>query len=370
MNENGWDDILSAASRLQGQVREAVLVGGTAAALFAHHRTSYDADHVVVDLKSHFDEVLADLESVAGWKTARIKRPVLILGSLDGVETGIRQLIRSEPLETTEIYAKGQKITVPTENEILRIKGALILKRNATRDYLDFAALSKHLGPQETVKALERLDVLYPQPNGASAAQQLCIQLASPLPYDREKVDFTNYKNLQSFWQKWENVLSQCQDVGFSVFAALPHTQNLNINNQLELSYKEKLAQVVGTKNEQVERITKKMALLIEKQKMRIAETKRQRPGALAYLFQGKQWKRQLLAQQKRLEQLVTRLDRLELLKNSVGQKRVEAMAMRKLGLHFSPLSSPEHAQQAVVKELSQQQSQGRSHSLTKRISR
>jgi hypothetical protein len=75
-----------------------VLVGGTAAALHAGHRVSFDGDHVLADLAGRFDEVLADLESVAGWRTNRIRRPVLILGSLEGVLTGIRQLRRVRPL--------------------------------------------------------------------------------------------------------------------------------------------------------------------------------------------------------------------------------------------------------------------------------
>jgi hypothetical protein len=51
------------------------------------------------DLRDRFDEVLSTLESVAGWETSRV-RPVLILGRLDGVLTGIRQLRRTAPLET------------------------------------------------------------------------------------------------------------------------------------------------------------------------------------------------------------------------------------------------------------------------------
>ena len=95
-----WEKLLASAAHLQKIVPETVMVGGTAAATFAHHRVSVDHDHTLVDLKARFDEVLATLESVAGWKTARVKRPVLILGSLDGIETGIRQLIRERPLET------------------------------------------------------------------------------------------------------------------------------------------------------------------------------------------------------------------------------------------------------------------------------
>lgn len=231
--EYDWDEVLSAASRLQGLVREAVLVGGTASALFAGHRTSYDADHVIPDLRRDFDEVLASLESVAGWQTARVKRPVLILGNLDGIETGIRQLIRSEPLETTEMFARGEKIVVPTEAEILRIKGALILKRNATRDYLDFAALSKHLGNEASVKALERFDTLYPQSNGESALQQLYMQLANPHPFDFREVNLSTYKNLSEHWQNWNNVTLQCQQTASNIINTSCVAMKEVLNNQM-----------------------------------------------------------------------------------------------------------------------------------------
>ena len=143
-----WDLVLSAAAHLQRLLPEAVLVWGTASALHAGHRFSRDADHVLTDLNLRFNDVLAQLESVAGWKTARVQRPVQILGSLDGIETGVRQLIRDQPLETMRIEHHGEFITVPTQGEILRIKGVLILKRNATRDYLDFVALAHHMGSE------------------------------------------------------------------------------------------------------------------------------------------------------------------------------------------------------------------------------
>ncbi|MCL8385788.1 hypothetical protein [Xanthobacter aminoxidans] len=80
-------------------------------------QVSQDADHVLTDLAPRFDEVLAQLEAVAGWKTARVRRPVLILGSLDGIETGIRQLIRGEPLETCVVERQGTRIALPTAAE-------------------------------------------------------------------------------------------------------------------------------------------------------------------------------------------------------------------------------------------------------------
>jgi len=112
-----WERVLSAAARLQEILPDAVLVGGTAAAVHARHRLSRDADHVVTDLRQRFDTVLAQLEAVAGWKTARVQRPVMILGSLDGIETGVRQLIRTQPLETRVINHGEQQITIPLRTD-------------------------------------------------------------------------------------------------------------------------------------------------------------------------------------------------------------------------------------------------------------
>lgn len=201
-----WEEVLAAAAHLQRILPDAVLVGGTASAVYARHRLSTDADHVITDLRQHFDQVLAQLESVAGWQTARITRPVQILGSLDGIETGVRQLIRNAPLEVNQIESNGKTIILPTPAEILRIKGVLILRRNATRDYLDFVALAEYIGDDGFVAALRSFDELYPQPNGESALQQLQIQLTQPLPYDLDEVNLAEYKNLAPRWHDWQRV--------------------------------------------------------------------------------------------------------------------------------------------------------------------
>jgi hypothetical protein len=205
-----WELVLSATARLQQLLPDAVLVGGTASAIHAGHRRSHDADLVLPDLRGHFDKILAQLESVAGWKTARVQRPVQILGSLDGIETGIRQMLRVQPLETTTISHGGQNITLPTKEEVLRIKAALILRRNATRDYLDFAALADMLGSKQTTQALREFDGLYPQPNGQSALQQLQAQLANPMPYDLDEMTLAEYKNLAPRWHDWQAVKAAC----------------------------------------------------------------------------------------------------------------------------------------------------------------
>lgn len=213
-----WERVLSSAARLQRILPDAVLVGGTASAIHAEHRFSRDADHVLTDLRRRFDEVLAELESVAGWKTARVQRPVQILGSLDGIETGIRQLIRDEPLETAVVDHHGERITVPTEGEILRIKGVLILKRNATRDYLDFVALADHMGDERVAHALQSFDRLYHQDSGESPLQQLQVQLANVLPYDLEETELSEYKNLNPRWHDWQVVKATCLRLATVIF--------------------------------------------------------------------------------------------------------------------------------------------------------
>jgi hypothetical protein len=216
-----WDRVLTSAAHLQEIFPDAVLVGGTATAIHAKHRVSSDADHVLTDLRTRFNEVLAQLESVAGWKTARVRRPVQILGSLDGIETGIRQLIRDEPLETKQVTQQGHTITVPTEAEMLRIKAVLILKRNATRDYIDFVAMQDRLGDAGTLKAMQSFDRLYPQPNGESPTQQLLVQLAKPLPYDLEETRLSEYKRLAPRWHDWKTVCEACARCSARLFIGL-----------------------------------------------------------------------------------------------------------------------------------------------------
>ncbi|MDE0178154.1 MAG: hypothetical protein OXP36_06115 [Gammaproteobacteria bacterium] len=213
-----WETVLSAAARLQRILPDAVLVGGTAAAIHAEHRRSHDADHVLTDLGSRFEEVLGQLESVAGWRTARVRRPVLILGNLDGIETGVGQLIRDEPLETATLDVRGVPLTVPTEAEILRIKGVLILRRNATRDYLDFAALADRLGDDASGEALQPFDRLYRQDNGQSPLQQLQAQLANSVPYDLDESTLAEYRHLDPKWHDWNAVKSTCARVADATF--------------------------------------------------------------------------------------------------------------------------------------------------------
>ena len=52
-----WETLLAHAALLQTKIPAAILVGGTAAALHARHRISFDHDHVIKDLAKNYDAV-------------------------------------------------------------------------------------------------------------------------------------------------------------------------------------------------------------------------------------------------------------------------------------------------------------------------
>jgi hypothetical protein len=85
-----WETLLAHAALLQAKIPAAILVGDTAAAVHAGHRTVQD----------------------------------------------------------------GCRLRLPTIEETLRIKTFLVVDRNATRDYLDVAALSHHIGLTKSAAAL------------------------------------------------------------------------------------------------------------------------------------------------------------------------------------------------------------------------
>lgn len=224
MKESDWHQVLAAAARLQELLPDAVLVGGTAASMHASHRVSFDDDHVLTDLRNRFDDVLAHLEQADGWTTARVNRPVLILGSLDGIETGVRQLVRRRPLEVEEVETPAGRLRVPTLEEMTRVKAWLVLRRNATRDYLDLVALADRLGVDSAASVALGLDAYYEDQIGAGGhriATQLAKQLAEPAPYDFSDVDLRTYRKLEPRWRRWGTVVAACDELARAMLDAL-----------------------------------------------------------------------------------------------------------------------------------------------------
>jgi len=209
-----WQKLLEAAANFQELLTGSVMIGGSAAAVHLKHRYSFDADHILSDLKEKYEEVLDFLEGRDDWETARIHPPKLILGNFQGVETGVRQLRRNRPLETEQIHITGKSLTLPTLPEMIRTKGWMIVSRNATRDYIDFAALAKHMGIEDTVEVLIDFDDFYSdliRGSQASPIVQLIRQLAEPKPGDLEQINLSQYKGIQPPFDSWDYIVKICE---------------------------------------------------------------------------------------------------------------------------------------------------------------
>jgi hypothetical protein len=218
--------VLASAARLQEVVPDAVLVGGSAAALHAGHRDSFDHDHVLADLVERYQDVLEAVEATDGWATSvrASKPPFTIMGSLGGVEAGLRQMRRSRPLETEQVdVGDGQSVVAPTADEALRVKAYLVVQRNAVRDHLDVVALADHLGVDRAVRVLERIDDYYVDRSGepTSVLTSLVVALADPRPRDPDVIDeLPRYKGLDVRWHKWADVVGACRELALRLGGA------------------------------------------------------------------------------------------------------------------------------------------------------
>ena len=209
-SEPEFEKVLEAAARLQRLVPDAVLVGGSAAALHAGHRLSYDHDHVLADLQDRFEAVLEDIEDDESWRLSRMTPGKIILGELGGIETGVRQMRRSRPLEVMQIeLPSGSTLTVPTIEEALRVKAFLAVQRNQVRDYLDIAALADRMGLGHAAEVLAGIDEYYADQRAGdeAVASQLARQLSDPRPQDsRTLTQLQRYKGLAERWTSWDEV--------------------------------------------------------------------------------------------------------------------------------------------------------------------
>lgn len=170
--------------------------------------------------------VLEALEADGEFVLNRVRPGKLILGSLGNIEAGVRQLIRTHPLETSQvILPSGHTVTVPTRDETLRIKAYLIVKRNQVRDYLDVAALTARFGMQSSANILNRIDDYYlddskPEPE-PHVRDQLARQLGDPMPADNLVLgNLATYKGLATRWHDWDTVVGVCQSLSVAMGTA------------------------------------------------------------------------------------------------------------------------------------------------------
>lgn len=210
----GLEGVVRAGVMAGREVAGSVALGGTVCALYARHRLSVDVDFVVTDLSRRFDQVRAHLLDVPGWTENRVRAPVLILGSLDGVEIGYRQLRRNVPIETTQVQTPDGALVVPTLEELVRIKAFLAYERNYTRDFVDFAELATVLGEDATVSALGVLDEKLGWEKQPRILAEVMKALLLCKPRDAGTHGYDTFRWLNPRLKSWTEVQTHCKSLG------------------------------------------------------------------------------------------------------------------------------------------------------------
>lgn len=209
-------DVVKAGVKVNREVPGSVGLGGSVCALFTHHRLSADIDFVVSDLTDRFDEIREHLRSVPGWKEHRISGPFRILGVIDGIRIGFRQLRRAVPIETQVLDTPLGPLVVPTIDELIRTKAFLCYDRNYTRDFVDFAELSLLRETDSVVEALADLEARFKweiQPTLQIEVMKSLL-LASPVDQFDTMHSFTQLKFLEPKLKSWEEVAARSQEIG------------------------------------------------------------------------------------------------------------------------------------------------------------
>src|SRR5271167_4769215 len=155
--------------------------------------------------------------------THRRVKGKMVLGNVNKIAAGLRNQRRSAPLETTEVVVQdGRRLRLPTIEETLRIKTFLVVDRNATRDYLDVAALSHHIGLTKSAAALERMNELYAEfkDQAGDLLTAVVVKLSLPDPYDLTDIDLSEYKGIVAPWNNWRAVQAQCASLGAALVAS------------------------------------------------------------------------------------------------------------------------------------------------------
>lgn len=204
--------------------------------LYAPYRISRDADHWLPDLRQHFYESLAALESLPGWVTARLAPPRAILGSLDGLEISFLAPSRLAPGVTLDVriqaLPEGLSVRAASQSELLRIKSYQLMVRNMARDYADCWALSSLLPEPQLYTTLTPLEENYELPDWSGwshdgKSRPLCfleemgLRLLQPAPRDTRKIRLHwehrfQLQNPQDL-SNWEALVPRCQILGRKV---------------------------------------------------------------------------------------------------------------------------------------------------------
>lgn len=121
---------------------------------------------------------------------------------------------RRSPVETTHVQLPtGDRLLVPTGAEALRLKGYLIMCRNSSRDYADFADMVDNVEPETAAVVLAGMDRYYccQTPRREWMATQLVRRLADPHPSDLGDWSDADAK------ADWDDVRQRCLSVAVAM---------------------------------------------------------------------------------------------------------------------------------------------------------
>ena len=128
-------------------------------------------------------------------------------------ETNDPTFERRSPVETTHVQLPtGDRLQIPTGAETLRLKGYLIMSRNSSRDYAEFAELVDTMEAETAALVLAGMDRYYSSqsPRRQWIASQLVRRLADPHPSDLDDESPDEKAH-------WEEVRQRCLSVAVAM---------------------------------------------------------------------------------------------------------------------------------------------------------
>jgi RND superfamily putative drug exporter len=150
---------------------------------------------------------------VGGRGAARTVHPVTLWRgrlavALDALQTAadteVPVVERRKPMETTNVLLPtGDRLQIPTGAETLRLKSYLVITRNTTRDFTEFADLVDSMEAQTAAEVLARIDRYYSGQRSRRqwVATQLIRRLADPQPSDPDE-DGASDPAAEADWQR------------------------------------------------------------------------------------------------------------------------------------------------------------------------
>ena len=140
--------------------------------------------------------------------------------ALDALETEAETdrpaVERNSPMETTNVQLPtGDRLSIPTGAETLRLKSYLIMCRNSTKDFSEFADLVAHMETQTAAVVLAGMDRYYcGEPSRKQwVATQLVRRLADPHPSDEFDIPMSGAEAEAD----WAKVRERCLSVAVAM---------------------------------------------------------------------------------------------------------------------------------------------------------